>query len=165
MKLSQTENILVFVEVPSFWRGVGFFFLILAVSAFIFAYFGAIYFGADDTSSIITYAIISVLFGLGFLLPACILLSAPDQKLEINRLTGKISLTEKLIRTTHKDFSFAEIEKFEITQIDGENITLYLAQIFLRGGEIITIPSNNLGDKEEQLKLIEQVRNILEKVV
>lgn len=161
MKPIQTENILILTETLSFWRRIGVFLLIAAAASFIFAYFGAIYFGGDNFVSTITYAVIAFFFGIGLLVPAVTLVTSPDRKLEINHATGKMRLTEKLFRTVCEEFSFADVARIEMNQIGGENDSAYLPQIVFQNGKTLTLPSDNAGDEAKQTELLEQVKNLL----
>ena len=163
MKPLQTENPLIFTDTPIFWRRIGAGFLFFALASFLFAYFGAIYFGAGDVNSIIVYAVVSIIFGLTFSFCGVMLIAAPDRKLEINLATGKIILTEKLFRTTTREFKIGDVEKIELVKRDLEDSSYYLPQIFFRDGRIIEIPSENLSDEKRQMEIFEQVKNLLQK--
>jgi hypothetical protein len=163
VKPLQTENPLFFTDTPIFWRRIGAGFLILAFASFLFAYFGAIYFGAGDVNSIIVYAVVSILFGLTFSFCGIMLIAAPDRKLEINLATGKIILTEKLFRTTTQEFKIGDVENIELVKRDLEDSSYYLPQILFCDGRIVEIPSENLSDEKRQMEIFEQVKNLLQK--
>lgn len=160
MKPIQNENSLIFANVPTFWRRIGIIFLVFALASFLFAYFGAIYFGGEITS-IIAYAVISVVVGIVFSFCGLMLVFAPDKKLEINTATGKIILTKKLFRTSLQELSIGDVEKVEFIKHDLENSSIYLPQIILRGGQIVEIPSGNTGDEKKQMEIFERVRSLL----
>lgn len=163
MKPFQNENSVVFTNVPTFQRGIGALFLVLALASFLFAYFGANYFGAGSFSSIVIYAVISIVVGLIFSGCGTLLVSMPDKKLEVSRTTGKIILTEKLFRTTTEEFLTSDVEKVEVVTRNLENGEIYLSQITLRDGRIVEIPSDGIGDEKRQTEICEQVGNLLSK--
>lgn len=163
MKPVQTENSLVFANAPAFWRGIGVLFFALAITFFLFAYYGASYFGSSVSGLTSTLGIVGIILGIVFAALGAILISIPSQKLEVNSAARKFSFTEKLVKTSFEEFSFDDVEMVELFEHGFENNTLYIPQIVLRGGKIIKVPSNKQGDEKEQTEVFEQIRKLLSK--